>query len=203
LSGLNPGSGGGEVIPPQPSGGGSVSTIESTDSTVTVTNAHGPTVDLTNAGGGATVSYLGFVQVTILASLGDTDRQVDVVPLASAATPAGSTAQCAPDGESWIALQAIGAGDGFSAYLTSYLEAGIFDGVDIAGNLVVWDLTGANLLQASISGGPITDLTAPYNLALTAVQTIGTDLSITGGDTITSAAGGVYNAQLTIESSWF
>lgn len=57
MSLINGGLGGGDVIPPQASGGGSITLVESTDASVTVTGGSGPTVDL-SVSGGATPSVL-------------------------------------------------------------------------------------------------------------------------------------------------
>ena len=50
-------SGGGETVPPT-GGSGSITLIESTDDSVTVTNGEGPTVDLSVSGGGGSITLI-------------------------------------------------------------------------------------------------------------------------------------------------
>lgn len=95
--------------------GPSVSTVESTDDSITVTDPHGPTVDLTNAGGGGG----GITQLTgdVTAGPGTgsqaaTLAKIDGTPVSAASPVTGQV--LGYDGTDWTGVTAMADADGDS-----------------------------------------------------------------------------------------
>jgi hypothetical protein len=101
-------------------------------------------------------------------------------------------------------LTSLGAGDGITLNVSNILAAPsvLGDSVDLFITMVVWDLTGANLMAVSYNVSAITQSTVFTNpVAITQTQLIGSDLSIVS-NVITSAAGGSYNVVMGASLEW-
>lgn len=110
--------------------------------------------------------------------------------------------QAPPDGQAWKPLQAVSAGDLIQVIIGQSLNPDLWDDIEVAVKLLVWDFNGANLIE--VTANALVDSTyADGALTLTLSQLIGTDLSVTeDGLSITSAAGGVYNVKIDVNAGW-
>jgi len=119
---------------------------------------------------------------------------------------AGTVCQAPPYASDWLPLNVVNAGDDIVVNFGQSLIPGLFDTVDITGTLLVWDLAGENLLSATFTLNGISNSTGNQYLTLTAMQYIGTDLSIAspggGGNSIHSANGGIYNVLINTTAEW-
>jgi hypothetical protein len=153
------------------------------------------------AGGG--VIDMGTVQIQAYNYTQDiVYAQSDIAPYSSGQTPDNLVAHCPPYASDWLPLNVLDASDQMQAVMVQALAGGLWDTVDINGTLLIWDLTGANLLAASFTLTGIDSSTSPVVLTLSQEQLIGTDLSIVGGTAIESAAGGVYNVLINASANW-
>lgn len=112
--------------------------------------------------------------------------------------------QVGPDASDWIPLQTVASGDLIQVIFSESLADGIWDSVDFGYELVVWDLTGANLI--AVGGGGFTPGdggATPGPQPLAPNQLIGTALSITeDGLSVTTSVDGVYNIMLKSGAGW-
>jgi hypothetical protein len=160
---VNGGQGGGETVPPTSSGSGTVSLIESTDGSVTVTDGEGPTVDLTGAGGGGGVSSFNTRTGAVVSVSGDYNvaEVTGAAPLASPAFSGTPTAPTPPTDD-----------DSDRIATTAFVD-------DYAAGIPV----GINQLEGDVTAGPGSGL---QSATLAAIQ--GVDLaitSLTSGDVLT------------------
>jgi hypothetical protein len=102
----------------------------------------------------------------------------------------------------WLPLNTVNAADNLQVSVDQQLAAGLFDTVDINGTVLVWDVLGANLFEGSFSVTGLSSTSGVVVAAITQLQVIGSDLSLTGGNTIVSAAGGVYNVLINTNAGW-
>lgn len=132
--------------------------------------------------------------------------QVYTAPAYYSGQNAGTVCQAPPYASDWLPLNVVNAGDDIVINMGQSLSAGLFDTVDITGTLLVWDLAGENLLSATFTLNGISNSTGNQYLTLTAMQYIGTDLSIAspggGGNSIHSANGGIYNVLINTTAEW-
>ena len=94
------------------------------------------------------------------------------------------------------------AGDGFQVYFQNQIQPGLFDSIDFTGTLTIWDALGVNMMVCSFTLTAATDATASGVLNLSVIQTIGPDLSLSGGNTVVSASGGAYNVAISTLAQW-
>lgn len=100
----------------------------------------------------------------------------------------------------WLPLNVANAGDAIQVELNSFLAADLWDSVDVAGTIVVWDLTATNLISCTFEENVVAD-TSTAAAPLTQTQLIGSDLSVVSNQII-SAAGGIYNVLINTTAEW-
>ena len=90
----------------------------------------------------------------------------------------------------------------FFVGISTAITTDLWDTMDLQGLVMIYDLTGANLLYATFVGDSLDSTSGSFQPDLSLVEINGTDLSITGGNTITSTAGGVYSVLLKLIVNW-
>jgi len=158
-------------------------------------------------GGGAGVTQTGYVQVLgtyypyPLLVGGRAALDFTVAPQTDSGPPAGYVAQCPLAGQAWLPAVAVEAAGIISVALVDYMQTGLWDTVDMSGTIVVWDLTGDNLLAATWAYNGFNGTLGTVVPEFTQQQLIGSDLSLS--DTgIVSAAGGTYNVLVGANAVW-
>lgn len=197
------GTGGGETVPPTGGGGGSITLIESTDASVTVTDGSGPTVDLSVAvSGGSYASidaYLSTVPTPGTIGVGSFDLPFRADASLGNYDVGGYTS--VPQVASALGLVCSG----------FYCDIGGIDTTSdpylIVMDVTISDLTGTNILTingnaTASAGGPNDGATVDWT-TVTATAVAGTDLVWdAAATTVTSTAGGVYVVSVYCVFGW-
>lgn len=128
--------------------------------------------------------------------------QVEIAPFTSGLN-AAYVSHVPPNVQFYYPLAALAAADTLQVLVDQHIDGAVGSfGASISGELMVWNQSGTQLLEASFAKS-ITQASGVVNAIFTSVQAIGSDLSLTAGNTkVSSAAGGVYNLLITSNVVW-
>lgn len=190
-------------------GGEDSSPVGSNGDVAIVVNGGGPFFAIATEGTWLPYPYnIGWINTAIVRTLEDSSQQtlaqVSVSPLITGeGPPAGYITQFPVAATDMSPFNAILSSDiGIYIVVNPALEPNLWDTVDIGGTITMWDASGSNVLTATLSATGFNNGSEPENVTLEPIQIIGSDLSISEGEQILSAAGGSYSVLLQVEATW-
>ena len=116
--------------------------------------------------------------------------------------PAGFTAHV-PSVASGVGMVALTSGQAIQVTCDpGQMAAGLWDAIDGYGQVQIMTIDGSSSLVASLGLLSFPGPGSPQTFGLTAISSTGSDLSIVGGNTIASAAGGAFLVIVQAQAEW-